>query len=84
MPFQFSLHLEETDGTITHHEFLHTEGTDPRIACAAALAACIPSEATVIGYNASFERSAGRPCGLLYRPARLVFNQGRGADHDRS
>lgn len=60
VPFQFSLHLEGADGTITHHEFLHTEGTDPRVACAAALAACIPPEATVIAYNASFERSVLR------------------------
>jgi len=56
VPFQFSLHLEQEDGGISHHEFLGTDGLDPRGACAAALAETIPEQATIIAYSASFER----------------------------
>lgn len=56
MPFQFSLHIEQADGTITHHEFLDTSGVDPRRACAEALVALIPDQATIIAYFAPFER----------------------------
>ena len=56
IPFQFSLHLEQEDGTISHHEFLSCDGSDPRRACAEALVAMVPSDATVIAYYAPFER----------------------------
>ena len=56
IPFQFSLHLEAKDGTITHYEFLSCDGTDPRRACAEALVKMIPAGACVIAYNASFEK----------------------------
>lgn len=59
-PFQFSLHLEQADGAITHHEFFSLDCADPRRACAEALFATIPVEATVIAYNASLERSVLR------------------------
>jgi hypothetical protein len=57
IPFQFSLHLEQADGTITHHEYLRCDGADPREGCARALVAAIPEGATLIAYNAGFERS---------------------------
>ena len=60
VPFQFSLHLEHRDGCMTHHEFLSCDGSDPRRACAEALVAQIPEEATIIAYNAAFERSVLR------------------------
>lgn len=60
VPFQFSLHLEQADGTITHHEFLRCDGSDPRGPCAQALADAIPPGATVIAYNAGFERAVLR------------------------
>lgn len=66
IPFQFSLHLEQSDGTITHHEFLDTTGADPRRACAEALAAMIPQEATVIAYFASFERGVLRNLAQMF------------------
>ena len=56
IPFQFSLHLEAKDGTITHHEFLSCDGSDPRRACAEALVEMIPAGACVVAYNASFEK----------------------------
>lgn len=60
IPFQFSLHLEQKDGSMTHHEFLSCDGFDPRRACAEALVAHIPEGATVVAYNAAFERSVLR------------------------
>ena len=56
IPFQFSLHLESAEGLMAHLEFLSIDGADPRRACAEALLAAIPAEATVIAYNAGFER----------------------------
>lgn len=56
IPFQFSLHLEREDGSITHHAFLQADGQDPRRACAEALVAVIPHGSTVIAYHAPFER----------------------------
>jgi hypothetical protein len=56
IPFQFSAHVEQADGTVRHEEFLSLDGTDPRRACAEALCAFIPSEGAVIAYWASFER----------------------------
>lgn len=57
IPFQFSLHLEHADGTITHNEYLRCDGSDPREGCARALVEAIPEQATLIAYNAGFERS---------------------------
>lgn len=56
VPFQFSLHVEQQDGSVTHHEFLDTSGADPRRVCADTLVAMIPSEATIIAYYAPFEQ----------------------------
>lgn len=66
VPFQFSLHLERQDGTITHHEFLDTSGNDPRRACAKALVAMIPPDATLIAYAAGFERSVLRDLARVF------------------
>jgi hypothetical protein len=60
IPFQFSLHLERRGGRMTHHEFLSFDGSDPRRACAEALVENIPEGATIIAYNAAFERSVLR------------------------
>lgn len=66
IPFQFSLHVEQADGTITHSEYLCCDGTDPREGCARALVDAVPKGATLIAYNAGFER------GVLQRLARDV------------
>jgi len=56
VPFQFSAHVEEANGTIQHREFLSLDGTDPRRPCAEALVAMLPPAGAIIGYNASFEK----------------------------
>jgi hypothetical protein len=57
VPFQFSAHIEATDGQIDHREFLSLDGADPRRPCAEALVALVPQTGAVVGYNASFERT---------------------------
>ena len=57
VPFQFSAHIEDRAGQITHREFLSLDRKDPRRACAEALVAQIPEDGTVIAYNAAFERT---------------------------
>ena len=56
VPFQFSAHIEQADGTIVHREFLSFDGADPRRGCAEALIDMLPSDGAVIAYNASFEK----------------------------
>ncbi|MCS3731377.1 DUF2779 domain-containing protein [Bradyrhizobium betae] len=56
IPFQFSAHVEQSNGDIEHQEFLSLDGTDPRRPCAEALVYMIPSVGAVIAYNASFEK----------------------------
>ena len=56
MPFQFSLHVEQADGSSEHREFLSLDGADPRKSCAEALLALVPQAGAVVSYNASFER----------------------------
>lgn len=55
IPFQFSAHIVGADSETIHREYLSTDGSDPRRACAEALAA-LPGEGAVVTWNASFER----------------------------
>ena len=56
IPFQYSLHIEQEDGTLEHREFLAEEGTDPRRAIAESLCRDFPTDVCVLAYNMSFER----------------------------
>ncbi len=56
IPFQYSLHIEQADGTLEHREFLAKEGTDPRRAIAESLCKDFPKDVCVLAYNMSFER----------------------------
>ena len=56
IPFQYSLHIEQADGTLEHREFLAKEGTDPRRAIAESLCKDFPTDVCVLAYNMSFER----------------------------
>ena len=57
IPFQYSLHIEQEDGTLEHREFLAKEGTDPRRALAEQLVQDIPQGVCSLAYNMSFEKS---------------------------
>jgi len=56
IPFQYSLHIEQADGTLVHKEFLAEDGVDPRELLARTLCEDIPSDVTVLAYNMSFEK----------------------------
>ena len=57
VPFQYSLHIQETPGADPEHrEFLAKEGTDPRDELAVRLCADIPQNVCVLSYNMNFEK----------------------------
>jgi hypothetical protein len=55
-PFQYSLHVLNGDGALTHTEYLHADETDPRSPLASALCRDVGPVGTLIAYNASFEK----------------------------
>ena len=55
VPFQFSMHREEADGSVSHREFLWTESGDPRPALAEALLDACGNEGLICVYS-GFER----------------------------
>lgn len=56
-PFQYSCHVLQADGSIEHHEYLHTDQFDPRPQLIAALTTDIASTGSVVVYHKSFEAS---------------------------
>jgi predicted RecB family nuclease len=56
VPVQFSCHVQEADGSVTHHEWLAEGPEDPRPRLAERLVAACESARTVVAYNAGFER----------------------------
>ena len=57
IPFQWSCHIEHTDGSLTHKEFLDISGDDPRRAFAESLIETLNNAGPIIVYNAPFEGS---------------------------
>ena len=57
IPFQYSLHIEQENGSIEHKEFLAIDGIDPREELSKNLCKDIPLNVTVLAYNMSFEKS---------------------------
>ncbi len=55
-PFQYSCHVLELDGTVTHHEYLHTDTSDPRKNLLESLLNHVSAEGSVVVYSASFEK----------------------------
>ncbi|MBN1319668.1 MAG: DUF2779 domain-containing protein [Thermoleophilia bacterium] len=51
VPVQWSCHTLHEDGALEHHEFLHREQTDPRLALAERLLATLSGPGTVISYT---------------------------------
>jgi len=56
IPFQYSLHIEQEDGSLEHEEFLAKESFDPRYELAKRLVKDIPTDVTVLAYSMSFEK----------------------------
>lgn len=57
IPFQWSCHIEQADGTTTHHEYLADGKNDPRPDFAESLVEVLNAEGPVFVYNAAFERT---------------------------
>ncbi len=55
-PFQYSCHVLQSDGVVTHHEYLHTDITDPRLPLLKSLLAHIADRGSIVVYNLSLER----------------------------
>jgi len=55
-PFQYSCHIIDKNGKVTHKEYLHESKSDPRKSLAETLVKAIGKKGTVIAYNAPFEK----------------------------
>ena len=55
-PFQYSCHVLQSDGGVTHHEYLHTDTTDPRPSLLKSLLTHTSDQGSIVVYNVSFER----------------------------
>jgi len=56
IPFQYSLHIEQEDGSLKHFEFL-SKGGDPRLKLLEQLKDEISGKGSVVVFNKSFEKS---------------------------
>ena len=54
-PFQYSCHALQPDGVVTHHEYLHTDTTDPRPPLLKSLLAGISDRGSIVVYSRSSE-----------------------------
>ena len=66
IPFQYSLHIEQEDGTLVHKEFLAEEEIDPRYELAKRLVEDIPTDVTVLAYNMGFEKGVIRKLAAMF------------------
>lgn len=55
MPFQYSLHIMNSNGDMQHKEFLGDENQDPRRILAERMLNDIPKTGSIMAYNMSFE-----------------------------
>jgi len=66
IPFQYSIHIEQEDGSLEHKEFLAQEGIDPRYELARKLVEDIPIDVTVLAYNMGFEKGVIRKLAAMF------------------
>lgn len=61
VPFQYSLHvLREPEGNVEHHEFLHTEQTDPVPLFLASLHNHLADHGSIVVWNKAFEGNVNK------------------------
>lgn len=73
LPFQYSLHRLDADGTLTHTDYLHTGTDDPRPALAAQLVEQIGEQGSVVVYNEHFERSVMEDLASVFPAHRIAL-----------
>ena len=56
IPFQWSLHVRDEDGGLSHSELLHDRSSDPREWFITSLLAGIPTQGSIVAYS-SYEKS---------------------------
>ncbi|MBF0620130.1 MAG: DUF2779 domain-containing protein [Candidatus Omnitrophica bacterium] len=67
IPFQFSVHIQESPGAVpAHFEFLHKGADDPRPALAKALKACLSLDGTILAWNKGFEEGRIKELAVAY------------------
>jgi len=67
IPFQFSLHIQETPGGEARHiEFLHTELSDPRPHFVQKLTSSLTGKGSVVVFNKSFEIKINNDLGYTF------------------
>ena len=66
MPFQYSLHIINRRGDITHHEYLGDENSDPRRELAERMIVDLPASGSIMAYNQSFEIGRIKDLASLY------------------
>jgi hypothetical protein len=73
-PFQFSLHIQrEEGGELEHHEFLHTEASDPQRSFAEKLVALCGDEGSVVVYNRQFEAGVNNKLAEKFKDLRTAL-----------
>ena len=65
-PFQYSCHILQSDCSLTHHDYLHTDTTDPRLSLVESLLNHISDAGSVVVYGASFERGILKGLGSIF------------------
>ncbi len=72
IPFQYSLHIVRSPGAeAEHHKFLAEDTTDPRPAFMRSLRNALPTEGSVVAFNAGFELGRLNECSEIlpeFRP----------------
>ncbi len=66
VPFQYSIHRLEQDGTMTHKEFLHTDNSHPGLPLLKQLVKDIGDKGTVLVWYEAFEKGRNDELGLMF------------------
>lgn len=74
VPFQWSCHIEHTQGELTHEMFLDVTGDDPRRTCAENLVKTLGDTGPIFVYYQSFEKSRIREMANLFSDLSSALN----------
>ena len=76
IPFQWSCHIESSDGAIEHKEFLAGPNEDPQETCMESLMSLFHGfkNGSMIAYHASFEKKILHDLASLHPESQVLFN----------